>query len=76
VGVVSARAELAAGLLLMDDPWPDRATVIAQATDELRRRLHPTSVWQSGYLPPELRGRFRLRGGSCAVVPTRRRHTE
>jgi hypothetical protein len=53
---VSARAELAAGLLLTDEPWPDRATVIAQATDELRRRLHSTSVWQSGYLPPELRG--------------------
>ena len=55
---MSARAELAGGLLLTDYPWPDRATVIAQATDELRRRLNPTSVWQSGYLPPELRGRI------------------
>jgi hypothetical protein len=26
----------------INDPWPDRATVIAQATDELRRRLHPS----------------------------------
>ena len=55
---MSARAELAGGLLLTDYPWPDRATVIAQATDELRRRLNPTTVWQSGYLPPELRGRI------------------
>jgi len=53
---VSARSEMAAGLLLTDDPWPDRPTVIAHATDELRRRLHPTSVWQSAYLPRGLRG--------------------
>jgi hypothetical protein len=54
---MSARVELAAGLLLSGDIWPDRASVIGQATDQLRRRLHPTSVWQSGYLPPELQGR-------------------
>ena len=53
---MSARSEIAAGLLLTDDPRPDRPTVIAQATDELRRRLDPTSVWQSAYLPRELQG--------------------
>jgi len=53
---VSARAELAAGLLFTEAPSPDRAKVITQAADQLRRRLHPTSVWASGYLPPELRG--------------------
>jgi hypothetical protein len=56
VGLVSARSEIAAGLLLTDGPWPDRPTVIAQATDKLRRRLHPTSLWQSAYLPRELQG--------------------
>lgn len=53
---MSARSEIAAGILLTDNPWPDRATVIARATDELRRRLHPSTVWQSGDLPPPLRG--------------------
>ncbi len=53
---MSARSELAAGILLVDDPWPDRATVIGRAEEDLRSRLHPSTVWQSGYLPPELRG--------------------
>jgi hypothetical protein len=57
VGVVSGGSEIAAGLLLADERWPDRITATAQATDELRRRLHPSTVWQSGYLPPDLRGR-------------------
>ena len=53
---MNPRVELAAGLILTDHPWPDRGSVIAQATDELRRLLHPTSVWLSADLPPELRG--------------------
>ena len=53
---MNPRVELAAGLILTDHPWPDRGSVIAQATDELRRLLHPTSVWHSADLPPELRG--------------------
>jgi hypothetical protein len=53
---MSDRSEIAAGLVLSDDPRADRATVLAQAIDELRRRLHPSTVWQSAYLPPELSG--------------------
>jgi hypothetical protein len=53
---MSDRAELAAGLLITDDSSPDRATTIAEATEGLRIRLNPTSVWQSGDLSLGLRG--------------------
>jgi hypothetical protein len=53
---MSDRSEIAAGLVLSDDPRADRVTVLAEAIDELRRRLHPSTVWQSAYLPPGLSG--------------------
>lgn len=47
--VGTARAELAAGLLQSD-------TAPLDAVVRLRRLLHPSTVWQSGDLPPQLRG--------------------
>ena len=72
--VVSARSEIAAGLVLTDDPWPDRMTVITQAADDLRRRLHPSTVLAVGRPAPHAPGRSRLRRGAPEVDRTRRRH--
>ncbi len=53
---MTARSDIAAGLLGLADAWPDRATAIARAEDHLRQLLHPSAVWLSADLPPELRG--------------------
>ncbi|HMJ78165.1 MAG TPA: hypothetical protein VK507_19445, partial [Iamia sp.] len=53
---MSARSEMAAGLLLAGDPWSDGGTVMARAENDLRLYLHPSTVWLSADLPAELRG--------------------
>jgi hypothetical protein len=55
-GRVSTRTELAAGILLADVPASDRQWVIADAANAFDLALNRSAVWQSGFLPPDLRG--------------------
>jgi hypothetical protein len=61
VDVVSARSQIAAGLLLAnEDSGAVRAAVITRAEEFLRVYLHKSTVWQSADLPPQLRGQVAL----------------
>lgn len=53
---MSIRAELAAGIVPDIEPSSDQDVVPGQAAELLAAALTPTTVWQSGYVPLELRG--------------------